>query len=112
VYRYDRHGDLIVVADLSSSSIYGCSTAAGMFFSTMVEPSEVNFSREICVYGSADGFTWNKALSWQKDAWPMALFQYGNAFLPDGQNGTDVLAVTTAAVKNGDGETTLWRVLR
>lgn len=39
----------------------------------------------------------------------MGLFQYGNAFLPDGVNQTDVLAVSTVAVKDGD-LTTILRV--
>jgi hypothetical protein len=32
----------------------------------------------------------------------MGLFQYGNAFLPDGNNTTNVLAVSTIAVKSDD----------
>jgi hypothetical protein len=40
----------------------------------------------------------------------MRLFQYGNAFFPDGNNSTDVLAVTTVAVKGSDFETTLWQI--
>ena len=42
VYHFDRQGELRVVGDLDSSSIYGCSTSEAIFFSTMVEPSEVN----------------------------------------------------------------------
>jgi hypothetical protein len=40
----------------------------------------------------------------------MGLFQYGNAFFPDGRNNTNILAVTTMAVEDGDLETSLWRV--
>jgi hypothetical protein len=40
----------------------------------------------------------------------MRLFQYGNAFLPDGTNTTRLLAVTTVAVERADLETTLWRI--
>jgi hypothetical protein len=40
----------------------------------------------------------------------MKYFQYGNAFLPDGENATDLLAVTTIAVKNDDLETSVWHV--
>jgi hypothetical protein len=112
VYHFDRHGELRVVGDLDSSSIYGCSTSEAMFFSTMVEPSEVNHASEVAVYGSADGFTWHQAFSRKKDGWPMRLFQYGNAYLPDGVNATNVLAVTTVAVADGGFETSLWRVLR
>ena len=40
----------------------------------------------------------------------MNFFQYGIAFLPDGINTTDLLAVTTVAVKDFDLKTELWRV--
>jgi hypothetical protein len=42
----------------------------------------------------------------------MKLFQYGNAFLPDGQNSTNILAMTTMAVEDSGFETSLWRVTR
>src|SRR4029077_1681862 len=41
IYRLDRHGSLSQLAPISSSSIYGCRVANHVFFSTMVEPSEV-----------------------------------------------------------------------
>jgi hypothetical protein len=40
----------------------------------------------------------------------MGLFQYGNAFLPDGNNMTRVLAVTTVAVEGDDMTTSLFSV--
>ena len=112
VYHFLRSGELRPVGNLASSSIYGCKTAAGMFFSTMVEPSAVNQTREAAVYGSPDGLTWHKALSLTKDRWPMKWFQYGNVFLPDGQNSTNVLAMTSMAVEDDGFDTTLWRILR
>jgi hypothetical protein len=38
----------------------------------------------------------------------MSLFQYGNAFLPDGNNTTPYLAVTTVAVESDDMVTSLY----
>lgn len=110
VYFLDRRGNLAEVADLSSSSIYGCRTGESIFFSTMVEPSSVNVERTVKVFGSADGKQWQSVLSWSKDRWPLGLFQYANAFLPDGNNTSGLLAVSTIAVANGDLETGLWRV--
>jgi hypothetical protein len=49
-------------------------------------------------------------LSWKKDRWPMAMFQYGNAFLPDGNNTTNLLAVTTVAVENDDLVSSLYSI--
>jgi hypothetical protein len=110
IYRLDRRGELTRVAALDSSSIYGCRVGGAIFFSTMVEPSPVNPSRNVSVYGSADGENWQQLVHCKKDAWPMGLFQYGNAFLPDGRNTSGVLAVTTIAVTHGDLQTSLWRL--
>ena len=81
-----------------------------MFFSTMVEPSQINHDQHVRVYGSRDGDRFSAVLSWEKDRWPMGLMQYGNAFFTDGENGTDVLAVTTVAVRSADMVTHLYRV--
>lgn len=112
LYRLDRNGDVHVLADIASSSIYGCNVGSALFFSTMVEPSAVNLEESSCLYGSLDGAHWLRQLSWKKDRWPLGLFQYGNALLPDGYNHTDILAVSTVAVSPGDLETSLWRVVR
>ena len=109
IYRLNRHGNLSEVADLSSSSICGCRVGETMFFSTMVEPSAINSGKCVCLYGSRNG-EWERLLQWKKDAWPMNLFQYGNAFLPDGNNTSGYLALTTVAVENADFETSLWRI--
>jgi len=110
VYRLGRRGDLRQLTSLSSSSIYGCRVGDTFFFSTMVEPSTANSSRDVCLYGSSDGEHWQVLRKWKKDRWPMGLFQYGNAFLPDGNNTTGLLAVTTIAVERADLETSLWRL--
>ena len=110
IYRLDRKRNLLELADLSSSSIYGCRAGETMFFSTMVEPSLANSDRHVHLYGSVDGFHWHSVLQWKKDRWPMRLFQYGNAFLPDGRNTTDLIAVTTIGVTDADLETALLRV--
>jgi len=75
-----------------------------VFFSTMVEPSEVNRDRSVRLYGAdvASVESWPPLLAWRKDFLPMRLFQYGNAFLPDGENKTPFLAVSTIAVESDD----------
>jgi len=112
IYRLDRKGTLSRLVPVSSSSIYGCRVGPRVFFSTMVEPSEVNRDRQVRLYGSDVTGTkeWRLLLAWQKDPWPMRLFQYGNAFLPDGNNTTPYLAVTTVAVKSDDMVTSLYSV--
>lgn len=112
VYRLERGGALKELAGLSSSSLYGCRAGGGIFFSTMVEPSQSNLDSQVRLYGSGDGLQWRSLLQWRKDFWPMSLFQYGNALLPDGRNGTDFLALTTVAVERDDLRTSIWRVPR
>ena len=114
VYRIDRVGSVEQVGDLASSSIFGCRVGCGageaVFFSTMVEPSAVNTSREVYLAGSRHGTNWQVLARWKKDSLPMRYFQYGNAFLPDGENATNYLAATTIAVEPDDLVTTLWEV--
>jgi len=110
VLRLDRAGRIEQVAELDSSSIFGCRTANVLFFSTMAEPSCANTSHEIHLEGSADGANWRVLARWQKDGWPTRYFQYGNVILPDGENTTNYLATTTIAVKREDLVTTLWEV--
>ncbi len=114
VYRLDRAGNVVPVGDLASSSIFGCKVsckvADAMFFSTMVEPSTVNTGNEVHLAGSRNGTNWQVLAGWKKDKLPMRYFQYGNAFLPDGENATNYLAATTIAVATDDLVTTLWEV--
>jgi hypothetical protein len=110
VYHLDREGKLSQLAPLSSSSIYGCRLGRGVFFSTMVEPSVKNTDRFVRIYSGRNGRDWRPVLTWQKDGWPMRFFQYGNAFLPDGENSTPYLAVTTVAVESEDMVTSLYAV--
>jgi hypothetical protein len=110
IYRLDRGGTLAEVAALSSSSIYGCRVGGRIFFSTMVEPSRANPDRNVRLYGSRDGLGWRDLMQWRKDIWPMSLFQYGNAILPDGCNTTELLALTTVAVRGDDVTTSIWQV--
>ena len=114
VYRLDRAGNVEQVGDLASSSIFGCRVSCrvgeAVFFSTMIEPSAVNTSREVQIAGCRDGANWQVLARWKKDNLPMRYFQYGNAFLPDGDNSTNYLAATTIAVEPDDLVTTLWEV--
>ncbi|HZQ93705.1 MAG TPA: hypothetical protein VFA67_01770 [Candidatus Sulfotelmatobacter sp.] len=112
IYLLDRKGALSRLAPINGSSIYGCRVSNRLFFSTMVEPSDVNRDRTVRVYGSKpdDPEHWDSPLSWQKDRWPMKFFQYGNAFFPGGNNSTPYLAVTTIAVQSDDLVTSIYSV--
>jgi hypothetical protein len=112
IYHLDRQQSLRQIAKISSSSIYGCRVRDQVFFSTMVEPSEINRDRHVRLYGTtAHGDQeCRPLLSWKKDRWPMGLFQYGNALMPDGDNQTPFLALTTVAVQSDDMVTSVYSV--
>jgi hypothetical protein len=112
IYRLDREGKLSQLAQISSSSIYGCRVGGRVFFSTMIEPSEVNRDRAVRLYGAGvkSPVSWQPLLAWEKDPLPMRYFQYGNAFLPDGENSTPFLAVSTIAVQSDDMATSLYKL--
>jgi hypothetical protein len=112
IYHMSRGGELRKLAAVNSSSIYGCRVRNSIFFSTMVEPSDVNSDRNVRIYGSLDGENWPALLAWRKDRWPMSFFQYGNAFFPDGENKTDFLALTTVAVEQDDQATLLYSITK
>lgn len=109
IYRLDRQGSLQKLASISSSSIYGCCVGSAIFFSTMIEPTEVNRDQHARLYGSADGKDWRAMQAWRKDLWPKSLFQFGNVLLPNGTNTSNVLALTTVAVQD-DLQSSLWSV--
>jgi hypothetical protein len=109
IYRLDRHGNIHRLWELPSSSIYGCRNQSAMFFSTMIEPSRINLGRNVTIFGSGDGAAWQSLAAWKKDYWAMKFFQYGNAFLPDGDNASDFLAATTIAVQGADLQMSIWR---
>lgn len=110
IYHLDRTGALSQLAPLTSSSIYGCRVGHHIFFSTMVEPSAANPDRSVRIFGGRGGQNFLSSLSWKKDRWPLRFFQYGNAFLPDGENSTPYLALTTIAIESEDMLTSLYAI--
>jgi len=112
IYHLGRDGTLSCLAPVSGSSIYSCRVGSQVFFSTMVEPSDINRDPMVRLYGATAKYPqrWGPLLSWRKDRWPMKFFQYGNAFLPDGINRTQYLAVTTVAVESDDMVTSIYSV--
>ena len=76
----------------------------------MVEPSHINHANKSHLYGNPDASNFQSLLHWQKDRWPMRFFQYGNILLPDGNNATNFLALTTVATKNADLQIDIYKL--
>jgi hypothetical protein len=112
VYRLRRDGTPETLVAIAGSGMGGCQVGEALFFSSAVEPSEVNRRPFSCLYGSADGSRWTKLLEWRADRWAGRLFQYSRFLLPGGENHTGILAGTAVAVTPHDGTMFAWRVSR
>jgi hypothetical protein len=109
IFRLRRSGSLSKVANVDSPTMSACQVGTSLFFSTRSRPSKSHTGYAVKLHRSPDGDNWEEFLSWEKDFWPEA-FQSGCAFFPEGNNSTDLLAVSTVAVSSFDLNTTLWRI--
>lgn len=107
---------------LNGSVIYGCDCEDGFMMSTTVEPYPSKKSRllslldnrrgrgiksaEVMVYHVSDDGKINLLECYQKDVWPMRLFQYGCVQFPaiERNAGITQLMVTPVAVRKVDGK--------
>lgn len=100
IYRIEKKtGKLEKLQGVESSVFWGCKVGEYLFFSTAVEPSNVNKCRDACIWGSKDGEQWKCVARFRKDFWPKKLFQYGQILFPSGENNTDYLWFTPFATE-------------
>jgi len=100
IYRLDKHtGKIEMLQAVASSVFWGCKVGDALFFSTAVEPSQVNTCRDACIWGSKDGEHWQCLARFRKDRWPLKLFQYGQILFPAGENKTEYLWFTPFATE-------------
>jgi hypothetical protein len=87
IYRLDRaSGQVDRLTAVSGSVFHGSRAGNYLLFSTAVEPSQANDTKESTLYASADGENWKILARHRKDNWPMRYFQYGQLPLPAGDN--------------------------
>jgi hypothetical protein len=91
---------------VEGSSLYAARFGQVRAISTAVEPSAVNFSREVSLYLSADGEHWKRAVVERKDRWH-ALLQFGTLVLPHSEGDTSWGAFGGQALERIDGQTLL-----
>lgn len=114
------NGEEEVLATLNGSCIYGCETKNDFLFSTTVEPHEGGGklslifeklgggikSRDVTVVAvSKKDMSMRQVASFQKDVWPMKLFQYGRCIFAGGQRESTVAWCSPVACKKYDGKT-------
>lgn len=102
LYRLDRiTGEVHRLRRVEGSVFHAARAGDWMLFSTAVEPSSRNRSKDAVLYGSRDGETWHEMARHSKDAWALRYFQYGQLLLPSGDNLTGRYWYSAFAV-NGD----------
>lgn len=105
IYRMGRvNGELERLQAVGGSVFFGCSVGRSLFFSTAVEPSQINNSRYVEVWRSDNGEDWYRFLAFQKDSLPMKHFQYGQVLFPAGLGDSKHLYCRLFATK-GHGKT-------
>lgn len=98
LYRLHReNGNIETLQEVGNSVFWGCKVQDMLFFSTAIEPSDVNRTKSASVWGSKNGKDWQCVLNFKKDIWPMKLFQYGQVLFPSGFNQTEYLWYTPFA---------------
>lgn len=102
LYRLDRiTGEVRRLMSVEGSVFHASRAGEWLLFSTAVEPSRSNRSKDAVLYGSRDGETWLEIARRPKDAWALRYFQYGQLLLPSGNNLTGRYWYSAFAV-NGD----------
>jgi hypothetical protein len=100
IYRMDRMGrNLEKLVDVGSSVFFGCKVGESLFFSTAVEPSDVNLTSNSEVWQSDNGQDWHKLLEFKKDIWSMKYFQHGQVLFPTGNNNSQYLYLSLFATE-------------
>jgi hypothetical protein len=102
IYRLDREsGNTEQLKKVGGPVFYGRKTGDWLFFSTVVEPSEVNRTDAVELWGSNDkGKSWKKIREFEKDIGHMKLFQYGQIKFPNGPGDGEHLWFTPYATEH------------
>lgn len=83
LYRMDKSTyEVKKIVEVGSSVFHGCKVGNWMFFSTAIEPSEVNGTNFSELWASPDGINWKCIIKFKKDILSMRYFQYGQIFFP------------------------------
>lgn len=80
----DRDGRLTDIGEISGSGWDCCRVGKRLFFTTAVEPSEINRDRHARLYECSLDAGLTEIASAKKDFLPMKAFQYGTFVLPKG----------------------------
>ena len=107
VKKIDRKTlEITTLQEVQGSVIKGGQVGDVSFFSTTVEPSEVNKDKYAHLWVSKDGLQWEERYKSKKDCWP-SIFQFGTFEFPQYEvEKINRLYFSGRAVKGLDGKTT------
>ncbi len=100
LYKLHKHtSQLTTLTAVGSSVFHGCKVKNWLFFSTAIEPSNVNKTKYAEVWGSPDGSQWKCVVKLKKDIFPKRYFQYGQIFFPKGTGDDKNIWISPFATK-------------
>lgn len=100
IYRLSKETNKVEkLVEVGSTVFHGCKVGNWLFFSTAIEPSKTNLTKEAEVWGSPNGTDWKCLLKFKKDMLPMKGFQYGQIFFPVGKGNEEDLWISPFATK-------------
>lgn len=102
IYSLDRQScNVEKVQQVGGPVFWGRKDKDWLFFSTVVEPSEINRTDAVELWGSNDqGNSWKKIDEFKKDIGHLKLFQYGQIKFPNGPGDEKYLWFTPYATEN------------
>lgn len=103
IYKLNKSTkEVTKLAQVGSSIFHGIKVQNWMFFSTAIEPSIVNKSKQVEIWASPNGNDWKCILKFKKDIFSMRYFQYGQAFFPNGAVEQSELWISLFATENSN----------
>jgi hypothetical protein len=101
LYKMKKNGtDIKRLQEVASSVFFGCKIKDKLYFSTAVEPSEINKTRYSQLWCSSDGDNWKLIYETKKDCLSMKYFQYGQITFPSFQNNESFIYFSPFACQN------------
>lgn len=84
IYRASYSGELTSLQKVGGSVFYMSEQSGRYWLATVIEPSKVNTSQYVELWASRpdDSNIWTLIEKFEKDVWPMKLFQYGQIQFP------------------------------
>lgn len=85
-------------------SVFFCGAACeGMFFSTVVEPSQTNRARDVHIWYSSNGEQWHDLLHIRRDSLSLSWFQYPSCHIAQGPRVCPYVFLSFSGAKRWDG---------